>query len=266
MTRTPGNSVISAEWLNAYVDGALTTEEAAQIAQAAATRPEIATRIAMLHHLKAAVAGIGDDAVVPAPPLPAALVPPGRRLRQHVAIAAAAALAAAAVVALVPIFAAGPAAPVVSAPDDRLARYTTAHDTWLAAGGAAVGTPRITDWLDGLMQETGLSLLHETAFPLEDGDVALHFAFVGPNGCRLSLFNAAASGEGSAGLDIAISGRLLTARWVKAERSFALVARDMDRTRFASIAAAIHDASEGAGSVDAQVLANLRQSRQPCIG
>jgi hypothetical protein len=115
------------------------------------------------------------------------------------------------------------------------------------------------------MRETGLSLVRELALPIDEGRIATHFAFLGPKGCRLSLFETAASKENPAGLDISITGGLLSARWADAERDYTLVTRNMDRMRFAVIANAVYDATRSRGAVDPQLLANVREARQPCV-
>ena len=51
--------------LNAYVDGELPADAAAMLAQRAAREPDLATRIARLHRLKAAVAELMPEAARP---------------------------------------------------------------------------------------------------------------------------------------------------------------------------------------------------------
>jgi len=121
-------------------------------------------------------------------------------------------------------------------------------------------------WLQDLMGATGLRLVHHAVLPIGDSAQAQQFAFVGPNGCRLSLFEAVSPFEAPAALTITISGDLLTARWADEGQVYALIARNMDRTRFATISAVVHDAIRDRGSVSSQALASLQQARQPCIG
>jgi anti-sigma factor RsiW len=252
--------------LNAYVDGALSSEEASHIAQRAAASPEIANRIAMLHHLKAGVAGIAEETVIGDQPLPLTVAPTRRGLSQWVAgLAGLAVLAAAALFIPTPVRLGTVTDALIEASGDRLSGFTAVHDEWIALEVATAGRPRVKDWLQDVMQETGLSLVRESALHTDDGTSAVHFAFLGPKGCRLSLFEVASDGEESEGLDISITGSLLAAKWTDAERSYALVTRNMDSARFAAIAAAVHDATRSRGAVDPQLLANVREARQPCL-
>lgn len=269
MTSFPENPPITDEAMNSYVDGALSSDEAAHIARCAATDPKIANRIAMLHQLKAGVAGIADDVVVIDPPMLATPAP--RQRHAHVAVGA---LAVTASLALSLFWFASPAdgpvdlatdRPIVASTESTLERFIVRHDAWIGMAEQAVATHSFGYWLDDLMGATGLRLVYHALLPTGDAAQAQQFAFVGPNGCRLSLFESASPSATSAALNIAIDGGLLTARWAEAGRDYALVARNMDRTRFATISTVVHDASRDRGSVDAQALANLRQARQPCL-
>ena len=262
MTSSPGTA-ISDEVLNAYVDGALTSEEAATIARQAAASPEIAQRIAVLHQLKAGVATFADDVMVIDPPMPLATKRPGRLPRWG----AAAALAAAVVLSLSVSFS-WPTSTTdqVVAHDEPLADFVVMHDAWIADGAAAAAGRHAADWVEDLMQATGLDLVHESRLAMGEGGLAQHLAFIGPKGCRLSLFEAAAPSGGPGGLDLSISAGLLTARWSAQGYGYVLVARNMDRARFVTIAAGVHGVSKNRGSVDAELLADLRQARQPCLG
>jgi hypothetical protein len=267
MTRPQGTPAVSDEMLNAYVDGALSSEEASRIAQRAAASPEIANRIAMLHHLKAGIAGIAEDAVVSDRGLPSTVVPPLRRIHRGVTgLAVISVLSAAALFTATPVwFGTVTDARIGTTVDHRISEFTAVHDAWIASSEATDGGARVNDWLGDLMRETGLSLVRELALPIDEGRIATHFAFLGPKGCRLSLFETAASKERSLGLDISITAGLLSAKWTDAERDYTLVTRNMDRIRFAVIASAVYDATRSRGAVDPQLLADVREARQPCV-
>jgi anti-sigma factor RsiW len=267
MKRLQGTPAVSDEMLNAYVDGALSSEEASRIAQSAAASPEIANRIAMLHHLKASIAGIAEDVVVSDLGLPPSAAPPLRRARRRVTgMAVLAAVSVAALFTATPVwFGTMTDARIGTTVDHRISGFTAVHDAWTASSESTDGGARVNDWLGDVMRETGLSLVRELALRIDDGRTAMHFAFLGPKGCRLSLFEAAASKEKSAGLDISITGGLLSARWTDTERDYTLVTRNMDHMRFAVIANAVYDATRSRGAVDSQLLADVREARQPCV-
>lgn len=257
--RTPGD-----EALNAYVDGALSSAEAAEIARLAVTSAEIAHRIAVLHDLKAGVAAMVEDSTVVAPPLPRKATREGHLPRWGLA---AAAMAAAIMLVLSLSWSTDVTGEAVAtAQNEPLADYVGMHDAWVEAGNAApLGRPA-TEWVENLMQATGLGLVHTSRHPTSDGGLAQHLAFIGPKGCRLSLFEVSMAGDRAGGLDLSITDGLLTARWTAQGYGYALVARNMDRARFVTIAAAVQDASRERNGVDAQILADLRDARQPCIG
>jgi len=273
MIRLPDTQPIPDEALNAYVDGALTCDEAAQIALCAASDPGTASRIALLHQLKAGVAGIADDLVMIDLPVPVRRRPWPRALP-----VATGALAVAALVALVALSfswltpgADGPVVPAAgrfagSTDDTALERFILRHDAWIGMDAQAAGPHSVGDWLEDLMRQTGLRLVHHALPRPDDTDQSQQFSFVGPNGCRLSLFEAASLPHRSAPFNVMINDGLLTASWALEGRRYAMVARNMDSTRFATISAVVHEASRDRGAVDALALVSLQQARQPCLG
>ncbi|MFN4129403.1 MAG: hypothetical protein ACK4GC_06265 [Paracoccaceae bacterium] len=270
MTGYPDRRSVTDEALSAYVDGALSQDEAARVARAAATIPDIAKRIAVLHQLKASVAGMADDVVLINLPRTVAPAP----LKN----AATLGLAATAVAGFVTIsafwfinehfgpetFATGET--FLGAHNAPLSDLIVSHDAWIATGDSELGTGPNTDWLQDVMQATGLAMVHHAILPGSAGTPGQHFAFVGPNGCRLSLFEVVLHDALTGGLGISINDGLLAASWTEADRGFALVARNMNHGRFMTIAEALHDASRHRGPVGEPALARLHQARQPCLG
>jgi hypothetical protein len=210
VTSFPGPEIPD-EALSAYVDGALTSAEAAEIARRAAASPEIAQRIAVLHQLKAGVAAMVDDVMVIDPPKPPAKAPRGDLPRWGLAAAALAAALALSLSLTWPTAVTDSA--VAVADEEPLADYVGMHDAWIETGESAAAGRQVTDWVEGLMQATGLGLAHESRLAIGEGGLAQHLAFIGPKGCRLSLFEASAPADGPGGLDLSISAGLLTARW-----------------------------------------------------
>jgi len=260
---------ITDETLNAYVDGELHHMEAAHVARSAANDPKVAERIAVLHRMKAGVAWMADDVLVIDPPMPVAVATTGRSWSLPLVASAAAIMLTLSVLWLAVIHdgpsGGGSARTTNLEVDATLERFVTRHDVWIDTSDQVVTTHFFDIQLEDLMARSGLRLVHHTLVPFGDAGEARHIAFVGQNGCRLSLFQAVSPSGFTAPLTIMIEAGLLTARWAEAGRSYALVTRSMDPSRFTTIAAALHDASDVLGSVDAQVLARLQQARQPCL-
>lgn len=245
-----------AETLSAYVDGELLPEQAARIAALIAEDPALAARVSCLHQIKAGVASIAEvsfaDLEPQHPPLPT------RRNRWRPAaiggaIAAALALAA---------FALWPLQPQPS-PRTQAAgeAFVERHDTWSARFERGSELPVTPAWLVTAMEATGLRLVH--AEPL--GETGVHYAFVGSNNCRLSLFEGPATAGADGAFSLTTQGLLLNAHWQTGERAYVMVARNMDGTRFATIAAAVHSASLTRTPPDADLIAVLSAARQRCV-
>jgi anti-sigma factor RsiW len=269
MTSRIETQPITDETLSAYVDGELRHGEAALVARSAATDPKVAERIAVLQGLKAGVAGMVDDVVVIDPRMPVARG--GHRRSWSWALGA---FAAAIIVAVSVVWLAAPTGRPIGNGEDRLVTahangwiegFVIRHDAWIDAAEPVVTTQSFDFQLEDLMARSGLRLVHHTLSPIGEALEARHTAFVGQRGCRLSLFQAVSPSDLTAPLTIMIDAGLLTANWAHEGRSYALVTRNMDSTRFATIAATVHGASRDLGAVDVQALARLQQARQPCL-
>lgn len=140
------------------------------------------------------------------------------------------------------------------------------HDAWTRAINSESATSPISDWLTEVLGATGLSLVHHAKLMAPDGSSTQHFAFLGPNGCKLSLFISPRPDESPVPLEYSISQALLTAHWSEGGRGYALIARTMNDARFVAIASAVHEVSRRRGVIDDQLLAEMRDARQPCIG
>jgi len=252
---------VSDETLNAYVDGELGAEEASRLAQAAAGNPALARRIAMLHHLRAGVASmVPENLVLGLPAVPAAARPSG-----HLPLRAA--LRAAALVLAIGAgfwFWQGGAE---RAPADAMAQIVGSHDVW--HNSLALADARQTqapEWVVSLMQATGLRLVHSGPERLADGSDVLHYAFIGENRSKISLFEMPQPpGTLPAAFEISASGQLQTAFWQAHGRGYAMVARSMDMARFATIAHSIHAATEARQADHPQLMAAMEAARQRCL-
>ena len=244
--------------LNAYVDGELPPAQAASLGRRAARDPDLALRIARLHRLKAAVAGTFDAAAnrlarLPAPqPAARPARVRARRRWQPAALAAA----------LVLGIAVGGAAMLRQpspAPDPAVAL----HDAW--AGSDAQGTAEAPVWLTSVIEATGLRLARSAPLRSDGLPTGMHYAFVGSNDCRLSLFEMQAAEHPDTALTLQVQGDLRSARWQVEGRTYLVVARNMDAARFATIAAALGDAAASRTAPDAERLALLNAARQRCL-
>lgn len=260
---------ITDEILNAYVDGELHYTQAAHVAHGAASDPKIAERIAILSQIKAGVAGMVDDFVVIDLTMPVA-VPFDQR-----PLFAAAGAFAAVVIAALSVFwlVASPDRsasirrdmPIVANADATLEQYVARHDAWIDGLAQASEAPVFDIRLQDLMAKTGLRLLDYAIAPLDHTNEASHRAFIGPNGCRLSLFEATSPVDQTRPLTIAIDAYLQTATWANDGQTFVLIARHMDNMRFSTIATAAKGSSRDHSSVNTEALASLTHARQPCL-
>lgn len=124
-----------------------------------------------------------------------------------------------------------------------------------------------------LIAATGLQLVRYEAAAPTAGRPASEADYVGPKGCRLSVFETAAA-PGSLGapgalsdpaLSIESSGSLLIARWA-AQGRYVLISRGMDQERFATIARSLATATAHPGADDGDLLAVLSVAHQHCVG
>lgn len=252
---------ISPELLSAYVDGELAADEAAVIARRAARDPALARQLATLQELRAGVAAIADNVVLPRqPPAARRHAPWPRRLT------------AAAVLGVMVAGAGWWALERVTAPHGdagaTLAGMVESHDAWRdsptqALLPAGIASARTT----ALMAATGLELVHEEIVGLPDGRTARHSGYLGSNGCRVSLFELPGS-DGRASLStlaFAENDDLLHASWQTVETRYVLLARKMDSVRFATIASSVRAATQSAVEDENDLIAALEGARQRCL-
>ena len=235
--------------LNAFVDAELPPAEAARIAAVVADNPAIAQKVAHLHQIKAALSAIPDDLVLPAPSLSKQggwFNLPAMR---------------AAIVGFVLLCGVLWSAPVSGPEEPDIAiSFMAQHDHWVAHGAEHpdASLPGGFDWLQPLMNASGLRLVHYSA-----AGSLQHFGFKGVNACRLSLFvTQKASAVGP--LQLSLTDKVQHAQWQLDTVSFEMIARDMAPARFATVATSLHrDSREYAADRVAQI-ALLQAARLPC--
>ncbi|MFN4141743.1 anti-sigma factor family protein [Aestuariivirga sp.] len=240
--------------LSAYIDGELDPVETARIAHRIASDEAVARNAARLAEMKSAVAGLLEPVVVLRLPRP--------RGRKHPLIrplTAACLVAALASVILASLLLNGQGHRQANAIVEAIAR----HDAWLESvdlPGTPSFSPAASPTAPDLLA-AGLFLAFEHPGLHIDGRPATHTAYVGRNGCRLSLFSLAG---GAARESFAISGEegLLRASWSDGAIDHFLVARAMSEARFAAIVSVLRSGQRR----KEEAVAGLDVMRQPCIG
>lgn len=255
--------------LNAYVDGELAPDAAAEIAAAIAADGAVAARVAVLARLKAATgeALAADPSELPAIRLARPAPRPGfLRIRRWRRVAAGIALAGAIGVAGWSL-ARGPDATAawVAAVEDR-------HRSWLAADpspapvddGAVTlaeapgGTGRVPD-----LGFAKLSVAH-LVVEASGRQPGLYVGYVGTNGCRLGLWIGPAPDGLAAGLTERRDGDLLGFTWRIGETGYAVMAQGMDPRRLTAIAAHLERSLRAASAIRIAGLGGATEA--PCTG
>lgn len=241
--------------LSAYVDGELSPEGAAQVAAAAAADPRTAADIAKLQALRASVSRLAPEAVV-VPILHSAPPTPSRGIRLPLSLAGAGAL-------LLAVVAAEWNRPAGPEPTPKVQALVAAHDAWTAMSGPELGPAADTmDPYRSLLGRAGLSLAHSTTLFGAERNTGRHFGFIGPRGCKLSLFELP---QGSIAEEtVAISDDLATASWVARDADLFVTARAMNPDRFAAVVSALQKATREGEPAGADRIAALTHARQAC--
>jgi anti-sigma factor RsiW len=180
----------SPELINAYVDGELAPAEAAAIASLAARDADIAARIATLTKLRAVAGGLvsAAPAAGQAPPFAFPRVATARRFAALAAVLLAAAGLAAALWLVPPAL-----------PEPGLSAAIARHRSWLD-GRDERGGPAVTVDLAGArsrdLPDLSIASLRLVRIDVErrrGRDGILFGGYLGPNGCRIGIWIAAAA-------------------------------------------------------------------------
>lgn len=250
--------------LNAYVDGELEPDQAAQVAAALAHDREAAAQVATLTKLRATVKAASS--IPEAPPF---LLPQSRpRLARW------APWAAAACVALF-IGAASLGIGQRQAPGSSLSAAIAAHQLWLAQSPSGTA-PRLGIELAGAeagalpdLSLASLRLVHLSLDPAGRGGGGMLAGYVGPNGCRVGLWIAPV--EAALPPQPAVQDRdgLLVRAWRGERASYALLGRGIDSARLDGIAALVARITRDEPGVPREQVAALAEARSvgpACIG
>lgn len=250
--------------LNAYVDGELEPDQAAQVAAALADDREAAAQVATLTKLRATV-----KAAAPLPATPPFVLPQARpRMMRWLPWAAAACLA-------LLVGAASLGIGSRTASNSSLSAAVAAHQLWLAqtSPGAA---PRLGVELAGAeagalpdLALASLRLVHLSLDPAGRRGGGMLAGYVGPNGCRVGLWIAPV--ETALPLQPAVQDRdgLSIRAWRGERASYALLGRGIDPARLDGIAALVARITRDEPGVPREQVAALAEARSvgpACIG
>ncbi|TCR65742.1 hypothetical protein [Bosea sp. BK604] len=258
--------------LNAYVDGELTPDAAAEVAARLAVDREAAAQVATLTRLRAAVRTV--EAGEPAPPFVLPQTLPRAWPRARPRRPSRAALVAAALL----VISAGLAAlgltllPASPAP---LSNAIAAHRLWLsqpsqarmpaaevALAGADLG--KLPD-----LSLASLSLAHLALDLAGPGGGGMLAGYVGPNGCRVGLWIAPVDQALPTRPALRDRDGLAIRAWRGPHASYALLGQGIDTARLDGIAALVARLTGGERALpDDQVaaLAEARGKRPACLG
>jgi anti-sigma factor RsiW len=254
---------VTAEMLNAYVDGELDPAGAAEVARAVAADPALAREVAALSRLRSALA---DSVEAPALSLPERRPSVGRGA-----------------------FAAGIAAVLLLAGSllvanlgrqsgaDWLAEAWQIHHAWSAGDITAQtrATVLVAHYAEAVpgahvpdLSASRLSLVHAAVQSLSGGRKALLAGYRGTRGCKISLLvfkSPDTLGEALSPFHEAGAGRAFG--WRVGPLGYAMLSDGMDPGRFKLLAESVRRASREGGPFDEKTHIALRKSRDrspPC--
>lgn len=248
-------SPISPENLNAYVDGELSRTQSAAVARAAARDPELATQIATLREMKAALSDMAPNVDI--------RLPAARRssvMRTALSVAAGIVIMA---------FATG--IYLLNFTKDAGSEWARAlqsrHDNWSFSSPATdlpvVSAREVASILPLDLKSARLTFAGRENIILY-GKPVQRIGYKGTRGCRVSLYVFPADTM----LDqTAFTPSLLVRMWVIRDHGFALMADGMAVKRFAGLAVAVEKALRSGLDLDSgtrQQLAHARRTSPPC--
>ena len=262
----------SLEDLNAYVDGELPPDRAAEVARAVAGDARVARRVATLSQLRSALREAGPVADIA---LPETRRPRSRAPRWLAAACAAGLVLAGGWLAL--------NRPWVAPRDDWLAAAWDLHGDWsappdsVAADDGGAGTPRALAASAGPdggfvpdLSSAKLRLRFAETRPYLSGAPALVVGYRGTRGCKVTLLVTSARAPLPLGTLPRLHGEdaKLAYAWRRGTRDYLLLSEGMDADRFRLIADSVYRASMEPRPFDHETRAALRDSRdksKPCL-
>lgn len=257
------------EMLSAYVDGELSPQDDARVADAVANSPSLAARVAALSRMKSALSGLVIE------PPEKIYLPRQRRSAFWVAFAASAALF--------------------------IVVMSGALTGYLNFGGNSGGwydaaTARHISWLDQTVSPdageidanvflASISRLHLPVYAPDLSDAklrltylqfvesdgsspaALHLGYTGRRGCKVTLWVTSAPSDMSTKLSESRDGNLRGFHWRAGRTAYALFAAGMEEHRFTTIADKVYEATRNGHGFDDEMRTALNEATRtapPC--
>lgn len=253
---------ISEEDINAYVDGELSTEDAARVASAVASDPNLARQVAQLTELKAKLPDI-------VPPMPE-IVLPDQEARLAARMSWSPFRMGAAVALLAMLFLSGAGVYLYKGePDRTLAGLAIAvHEDWakieptVAPGAVPVASADLGSLTNLSLTSAGLTLT-TTQKMTWYGHQTLRLGFVGTRGCKVSLF--AIDTQDDVLIPRDVSRNLRTAHWRSERGTYLLLGSGMDWARFAVLSDALRQFSQQLTPFGPEVEQRLAASRAEAL-
>jgi len=255
------------EIINAYVDGELSSLEAAEVARAVASDSGLAQQVATLSTLKASVAASS-------PQYDKNRFNRPKFTRRRVSSAAAVVLV---LTGLLFVATAWHSDLFIDPPGIELAEAE--HLNWLQSD-TRTGPPQSQELVRIRLQDVRLEEAYvpdlvqvQLAFsgvrrvPARGGD-GIHVGYLGPSGCSVSLVMFQRHGEYSETLRRIERGGRTVYAWRSEETVFYLLAHSMDPNRFEQVAATVYRLTRQRLPLDSQSMIALNQARsssQPCV-
>ena len=256
------NDPVTEELLNAYVDGELSLDDDARVAQAIACDPGLAAHVATLSRVKSALSGLAAE-----PPKPIHL-PSHHWSKAMLAVAASVGLFVAVI--------SGVATGFLHFGNDQGSSWyqeaAVAHAEWVS--GPSASDAREVDAnlylanLDRLnlpaqapdLNSAKLRLTYLKFYEADtDYSAALHLGYTGQRGCRLTLWATAAPHTLDTRLAEFREGKMRSFRWRQGRIAYALFATGMAENRFTMIAAKVHEATRKMRGFDNETRMALRE-------
>lgn len=220
------------ETLSAYVDDELDDGTRNQLEVAMARDPDLSHQVEAIRALKIDVAHMRGDGL-----------PNKHRLRNARSFPYRPAIAAALAVMLVSALLAFAWLETARSPNvDVASQMVAAHDGFVATetpNPVVLAHVREAE----VFRQAGLRLVVDETMTFEADNTLRHRGYVGPQGCRVSVFSLPADATETAE-KLAVHPDLLSAHWIAGADLSVVVARSMDRVRFEAITSSLRRISD----------------------
>lgn len=220
------------ETLSAYVDDELDEGTRNQVEAALTRDPALSHQVDAIRALKSDVARMRGDGM-----------PNKRRLRNARPLPYGPTIAAALAVMVVSALLAFAWLETTRSPNiDVASQMVVAHDGFVATETPNPVVPAHVREAE-VFRQAGLRLVVDETMTLAADNTLRHRGYVGPQGCRVSVFSLPADATETAE-KLAVHPDLLSAHWIAGADLSVVVARSMDRVRFEAITSSLRRISD----------------------